>query len=59
MPHVAYGKIDKGRDPYQPVLKICDRFVVTLDSVSMISKLMNTGKPVDVFDLPQSGLKLK
>ena len=59
MPHVAYGKIDKGRNPYQPALKICDRFVVTLDSVSIISELMNTGKPVDVFELPLSGLKLK
>ena len=59
VPFIAYGKVDGGKNPYQPALKICDRFVVTSDSISMISELMNTGKTVDVFELPHSGVKLK
>jgi uncharacterized protein len=57
VPHMSYGVFDKTDNPYQVALATADRFVVTSDSVSMISELMNTGKPVDVFELPTSWLK--
>ena len=59
VPYISYAKVDAGKNPYQSALRICDRFVVTSDSVSMISELINTGKPVDVFELPHGGVKLK
>jgi uncharacterized protein len=59
VPHKSYGEFDKANNPYQSALKLCDRFVVTSDSVSMISELMNTGMPVDVFELPVAKLRLR
>jgi uncharacterized protein len=59
VPHKSYGDFDKANNPYQSALKLGDRFVVTSDSVSMISELMNTGKPVDVFELPVAKLRLR
>ena len=43
-----------GENPYEAMLALCDRFVVTGDSVSMISEATATGKPVHVFDVPLS-----
>ena len=57
--HVSYSKFDRANNPYQSALALCDRFVVTSDSISMISEMMNTGKPVNVFELPNSKLKLR
>jgi uncharacterized protein len=59
VPHIAYATFDLMRNPYQAALAMGDHFVVTSDSISMISELVNTGKPVDVFELPHRGLKLK
>ena len=58
-PHVAYRTFDPQRNPYPAALADCDRFVATSDSISMISELISTGKPVDVFELPDWKLKLK
>lgn len=58
-PCVAYQTFDPRRNPYPAALAGCDHFVVTSDSVSMISELISTGKPVEVFELPERRLKLK
>lgn len=58
-PHVAYRTFDPQRNPYPAALADCDRFVATSDSISMISELISTGKPVDVFELPDRKLRLK
>jgi uncharacterized protein len=52
--HRSYETFDKANNPYQSALTLADRFVVTSDSISMISELINTGKRVDVFELSQS-----
>lgn len=44
---------DKERtDPYRLLLKLADCFIVTSDSISMISEAMATNKPVYIHDLP-------
>ncbi|MGQ0486448.1 MAG: ELM1/GtrOC1 family putative glycosyltransferase [Hyphomicrobiales bacterium] len=45
-------------NPYQSALALADRFIVTSDSASMISEAVRTGRPVDIFILPSSKLKL-
>lgn len=40
-----------GENPYQGILSLADRLVVTGDSVSMMSEACFTGKPVHVLDL--------
>jgi uncharacterized protein len=59
VPHGTHAEFDKANNPYQAALRLCDRFVVTSDSISMISELMGTGKPVDVFELPVARLQLR
>ncbi len=44
-------------NPYQAVLALADRFVVTSDSASMLGETVGTGKPVDIFILPASGFR--
>lgn len=39
-------------NPYPALLALCDRFVVTSDSVSMLTDASWTGRRIDVFDLP-------
>jgi hypothetical protein len=56
---VTYQAFNPRRNPYPAAIAECDHFVVTSDSVSMISELICTGKPVDVFELPERRLKLK
>jgi mitochondrial fission protein ELM1 len=41
-----------GDNPYYGMLGAADLFVVTCDSVNMISEACSTGKPVHVFQLP-------
>lgn len=41
--------LSKGKSPYSLFLKNCDYFVVTADSISMISEVHETKKPVYVF----------
>jgi len=38
-------------NPYWGMLGLADRFVVTADSIAMLSEACATGKPVDMFDL--------
>jgi uncharacterized protein len=45
-----------GRNPYQPALALGDAFVVTSDSVSMVTEMLLTDKPTTVFRLPVSYL---
>jgi Mitochondrial fission ELM1 len=45
-----------GPNPYQAALKLCDHLAVTSDSVSMVSEMLQTEKPVWVYRLPRSAL---
>ena len=38
-------------NPYWGMLGLADRFIVTADSIAMLSEACGTGKPVDMFDL--------
>ncbi len=58
VPHKAYGTFDKTANPYAAALAASDRIVVTGDSASMIADAVATGKPVDVFRLPVSSLRI-
>jgi mitochondrial fission protein ELM1 len=42
-----------GDNPHQAILALADRFVVTSDSVSMQAEAVETGRPVEVFELPR------
>jgi mitochondrial fission protein ELM1 len=44
-----------GDNPYKAILRLADRFVVTGESVSMITEACRSGKPVQVFDVPRDG----
>ena len=39
-------------NPYRALLRLADHFVVTSDSVSMLTEALRTEKPVDVYQLP-------
>ena len=39
-----------GANPYQAILALADQFVVTADSVNMISEACITGRPIQVFE---------
>ncbi len=41
----------EGDNPYRGILALCDRLVVTSDSVSMVSEALATPHPVEIFDL--------
>jgi uncharacterized protein len=41
-------------NPYQPALALCDELVVTSDSVSMVTEMLLTAKPVSIYRLPVS-----
>ncbi len=58
-PHIAYRHFDPQKNPYPAALDECDYFVATSDSISVISELIATQKPVDVFELPERILTLK
>jgi mitochondrial fission protein ELM1 len=40
-----------GGNPYWGILGTADRFIVTADSIAMLSEACASGKPVDMFDL--------
>jgi mitochondrial fission protein ELM1 len=40
-----------GENPYRAILGLADRFVVTSDSVSMVSEALSIGRPVEILDL--------
>ncbi|HZK91695.1 MAG TPA: mitochondrial fission ELM1 family protein [Stellaceae bacterium] len=46
-----------GDNPYYAYLALADAFLVTADSVSMVSEAAATGKPVHVIDLPGGDAK--
>jgi mitochondrial fission protein ELM1 len=46
-----------GDNPYYAYLAVADGFLVTADSVSMISEAAATGKPVQILDLPGGDAK--
>ena len=46
-----------GDNPYFAYLGLADAFIVTADSVSMISEAAVTGKPVYILELPGRGGK--
>jgi uncharacterized protein len=54
-PHWVYRR-GVGANAYQPALTLGDAFVVTSDSVSMVTEMLLTGKPTSVFRLPVSAL---
>jgi len=45
-----------GDNPYQALLGLADYFIVTGDSMSMMTEAAACGKPVAIFPLPASGL---
>lgn len=46
-----------GENPYFAYLAVADAFLVTADSVSMISEAAATGRPVHILDLPGGNAK--
>jgi uncharacterized protein len=48
-----------GDNPYQALLGLADRFVVTGDSISMMVEVVRLGKPLAIFALPASGRWLR
>lgn len=40
-------------NPYLALLALCDRFVVTADSVSMVCEILHLGKALTIYPLPQ------
>lgn len=51
VPHWLWTR-GQGENPYQAGLALADQFAVTSDSVSMVSEMVQTGKPTHVYDLP-------
>ncbi len=45
-----YNKLSKEENPYLALVGVADYFIVTGDSVSMISEVCSTSKPVYIFD---------
>jgi mitochondrial fission protein ELM1 len=53
-PHLVFpfARDRIGPNPYLALLSLCDRFVVTSDSVSMLADACLTGRETRLFDLP-------
>jgi mitochondrial fission protein ELM1 len=49
--HRVFGWPPQQPNPYPALLALCDRFLVTCDSASMIADACVTGKPVEIFAL--------
>ncbi len=49
----------QGHNPYYGMLGLADAFIVTCDSVNMVSEACTTGKPVYVVDLPGGSDKFR
>lgn len=52
VPHRVFPWKKEAPNPYRPVMGIAQQFIVTSDSVLMLTEALGTGKPVDVFRLP-------
>ena len=44
-----------GENPYLALLGLGDRFVVTGDSVSMLTEIARLGRPLEIYALPETG----
>lgn len=53
---VPIWKLERGKhtNPYHAALALGDMFTVTSDSVSMVSEMLSTRKPVSIFCLPSA-----
>ena len=49
--HIYQWQQDDLDNPYYGYLALADEFIVTADSISMLSEACATGKPVHMFDL--------
>ena len=50
-PHVFHAwQKDSTNNPFASILALADQFIVTADSISMLSEAVATGKPVFMFD---------
>ena len=58
VPNRVYATFQRVDNPYVAALQICDRFVVTSDSASMIADGIRAGKPVEVIRLPVSSARV-
>jgi mitochondrial fission protein ELM1 len=58
VPHFCYPFTPRGDNPFQAALALADQFIVTSDSISMISEALSTGKPVRIFTLAISPFRL-
>src|SRR5215468_3928577 len=45
-------RADDPENPYRALLALADRFVVTVDSASLLAEACATGKPVEIFEWP-------
>jgi hypothetical protein len=52
VPHFSDDRAGPG-NAYQAALSLADQFAVTGDSVSMVSEMLATGRPVHILPLPQ------
>jgi len=50
---------EQAANPYQAFLALADRFVVTIDSVTMIAEAVDRMKPVYYFKLPQRNVSMR
>jgi len=57
VPHYVWDM--KEENPYYGILGLCDAFLVTADSVNMVSEACTTGKPVHVIELPGGSGKFR
>ncbi len=55
VPHYLWD--GTGPNPYYAMLALADSFLVTCDSVNMVSEAASTGKPVHVIELPGGSAK--
>lgn len=59
LPLIAPGKhlfapfLRGGDNPYQAMLALCDRFVISVDSASMVAESVTREKPIHIFHLPK------
>jgi len=57
--HFVIGWPPPDPNPYQGLLALADRFLVTCDSVSMIADASLTGRPAEIFRLPIASFKTR
>ena len=50
--HYCFWSSASSTNPYLGYLQLADKFIVTSDSISMLTEAVSTGKPVRIFRLP-------